>query len=647
MKRKINLKKISKISGVALMLCTANISMITLKALPIADEIAAENFTADVSDTLVGNEAVTDRKTLAELTSAVHVEEIETTSFAAQDFTDSADAVQGDGLANKRLIDLFPDPVLVQVLAKQLTKGDVTEGVSQAQLDRITKLRYNEPWSEELMIRSVVGLDSLRNLTTLNLSWNKILDITPLAHLKQLQELRLDINQITDIDVFSKLTNIKTLGVRHNKIKDLSVLSHLTNLRELEIGVNQITDINVLRHLTQLEVFTLERNTVRDITPLTNLTNLRVLKLFGNQVSDIGPLVSLQNLQSLDLGKREDRQTDNNITDFSVLTKLPQLDKLHLAGQGIAKLPPQVLRQVVDLDVSRSELTDLTVFLDLQHLEKLFLSRNAFEDVGAFAHASMPNLTELDLSVNHIIDLTPFKSANLPVLKKVLLDGQRYKGVPRVPHAEEVVMENKTRDVDGMLVEPSRLVPASKTTYKSPYMLLKMKMVSEGYQIGYQWDKVVTIGQASTHYTGKNEVYVYEHYPVNFIVDGEVYVSLTEISPGSKLQAPDPVPQKKGFEFIGWFSNAVDGAQWDFDTSKTPQAPLVLYAQFKKVTITKDNGVNASEEDDDVSNRSYEDLDHLTRTGAYFVESIIFGFLLVFCSAGMFVVVNGKKLANR
>jgi len=592
-KQYTNLKKLLGIASILTLLLGTGVLYTIYKQMPVSAESQAEDVQqGESSDEEEGEEEEQDEE-LSEALDEIEGEDEdvkETPDGAQKDVkSESQKMTTEEKDEGKPISELFPDPVLAEVIANQLNKPNINAIVAQTELNKITTIKYGAAMKKS--IKRLIGLELLQNVRSINLEWNEISDVTPLQNLTQLQELWLNMNQIKNIDMLGKLTNINTLAVRYNKIKDLGVLSRLTNLRKLEIGVNQITDISVLRHLTQLEVLKLERNKVRDIAPLGNLTNLRVLKLFGNEISDIWPLASLQNLQELDLGKRDGMQTDNDITDFSVLTTLPQLDKLLVAGQGIAKINPQVLRQVGELDVSRSNLTDLQVFVNLSHLRKLWLGNNAFEDVNAFAYASMPNLNELDLSVNHIIDLTPFKSANLPALKKLLLDGQRYKEVPRVPHAEEVVMENKTRDVDGMLVEPSRLIPASKTTYESPYMFLRMKMVQEGYQIGYQWDKVVTIGQASTHYTGKNEAYVYEHYPVNFIVDEAVYASLTEVIPNSTFDEPTLQPTKEGYDFVGWFTQPVGGEVWDFAAGKTPREPLTLYAQFLGIphVVTYDN----------------------------------------------------------
>ena len=51
----------------------------------------------------------------------------------------------------------------------------------------------------ELGIKSLNGLETATNLHSLNLSHNRISDLTPLAYLTQLQVLSLDSNEISDI----------------------------------------------------------------------------------------------------------------------------------------------------------------------------------------------------------------------------------------------------------------------------------------------------------------------------------------------------------------------------------------------------------------------------------------------------------------
>lgn len=78
----------------------------------------------------------------------------------------------------------------------------------------------------------------LTNLTSLDLDYNQISDITPLAKLTNLTSLYLGDNQISDITPLTKLTNLTSLNLRGNQISDITPLTKLMNLGWLDLGDN-------------------------------------------------------------------------------------------------------------------------------------------------------------------------------------------------------------------------------------------------------------------------------------------------------------------------------------------------------------------------------------------------------------------------
>ena len=78
----------------------------------------------------------------------------------------------------------------------------------------------------------------------LNLSFNKISDITPLEDLVLLQNLWLNRNYILFIDPLMKLKKLNTLGLFHNEImnekKVVEVFEELPHLTDLSIDGNPV-----------------------------------------------------------------------------------------------------------------------------------------------------------------------------------------------------------------------------------------------------------------------------------------------------------------------------------------------------------------------------------------------------------------------
>jgi hypothetical protein len=63
------------------------------------------------------------------------------------------------------------------------------------------------------------------NLNVLSIAINKISDVSPLAGLAKLGELRLEYNEISDISPLTGLTNLERLELQYNKISDFSPLT--------------------------------------------------------------------------------------------------------------------------------------------------------------------------------------------------------------------------------------------------------------------------------------------------------------------------------------------------------------------------------------------------------------------------------------
>ena len=105
------------------------------------------------------------------------------------------------------------------------------------------ELRYGIFIIEDLDLTLLAGCI---NLTELNLSANRVSDISPLAGLTHLKELYLSENKIVDIRPLAGLVNLQKLDLQHNRISDITPLSGLTQLEKLYLNSNQIVDLKPL-----------------------------------------------------------------------------------------------------------------------------------------------------------------------------------------------------------------------------------------------------------------------------------------------------------------------------------------------------------------------------------------------------------------
>ncbi len=121
-----------------------------------------------------------------------------------------------------------------------------------------------------------------QHLTSLDVRYKGIVDLTGLEHATDLQALVLIGNKIQDISPLSGLTGLAFLDLGENQISDLRPLAALTHLETLHIWKNRIEDISPLSTLVNLKKLLIENNDVRDFSPIDGLTHLEELDKRGN-----------------------------------------------------------------------------------------------------------------------------------------------------------------------------------------------------------------------------------------------------------------------------------------------------------------------------------------------------------------------------
>lgn len=176
----------------------------------------------------------------------------------------------------------------------------------------LRKVVLGGDWRDPWPISDAQFLQNLTNLTSLDLSLNKISDAWFLQNLTNLTSLDLSSNQISNAWFLQNLANLTSLYLFENQISDARFLQNLANLTSLYLGSNQIRDARFLQNLTNLTSLNLGSNQISDVSFLQNLTNLTSLNLSSNQISDVSFLENLSNLTQINL-------TNNQLTDLTPL----------------------------------------------------------------------------------------------------------------------------------------------------------------------------------------------------------------------------------------------------------------------------------------------------------------------------------------
>ncbi len=96
----------------------------------------------------------------------------------------------------------------------------------------------------ELSSSDIIDLDGVQfciHAVTIDISDNRIADITPLIGLSHLEELNLSDNLLGNIDVLSKLKSLKRVFLSNNHIEDISPLLELEKLDYADLSGNRIS----------------------------------------------------------------------------------------------------------------------------------------------------------------------------------------------------------------------------------------------------------------------------------------------------------------------------------------------------------------------------------------------------------------------
>jgi hypothetical protein len=204
-------------------------------------------------------------------------------------------------------------------------------------------------------ISDLGALRYLKQLTTLDLSYNPLADLGPLAELPRLELLNLseaiDGNDLApladapslvhlllqgatvgDLTPLGQIPTLSRLNLDNATLNRPATLTALTNLTELQISnLPDATPLGALTRLTTLVV----RDPMTNLDSLGTLVNLTYLDAYAIGITSAAPLGNMTKLVELYIDS-------NQITDITPLANLTQLSRLSLTGNAFTSLAPLV-----------------------------------------------------------------------------------------------------------------------------------------------------------------------------------------------------------------------------------------------------------------------------------------------------------------
>lgn len=166
--------------------------------------------------------------------------------------------------------------------------------------------------AKENKIKDISVLKNNSKLEALYLNQNQIENVDVINNLIKLVDLGLSENKITDFD-FSKLANLKELQLSENSIIDITSLAKLSKLEQLRFGKNKVKSLEALKDLKELQILDASENQIEDLTPIKNLTKLYNLDVHSNPIKDISVAKDLKELGDVNV-------SETQITDLTPLS---------------------------------------------------------------------------------------------------------------------------------------------------------------------------------------------------------------------------------------------------------------------------------------------------------------------------------------
>lgn len=328
---------------------------------------------------------------------------------------------------------------------------------------------------EKLAIKSEIKV-----VKDLDLSGNNLSDqsLDNLGKLTSLVAINISRNKLTDISFVAKMPQLRVLKFKNNLVSDISPLKANQELIDLYAGNNLIETVNFQSLSDYLELIDLRKNFISSIEGLEKFENLLEIYLADNPIDDISPLnnlstqytimLDLSNIGMSDFRNLNTPQTidlflnSNNITSISHLPKIentinlhlennkirhldgvkasfPNLKGLNIRGNPIRTLEGMYKDQLTYLDISYTSLENTNELDSYTKLNSLGVAGLGLRSLNPLIGR---RLLSLNASNNTIVDITALKGSS-PWLRELNLSNNRIESVAAIKDAIMLKDQNK------------------------------------------------------------------------------------------------------------------------------------------------------------------------------------------------------------
>nr|XP_008519001.1 PREDICTED: leucine-rich repeat and guanylate kinase domain-containing protein [Equus przewalskii] len=279
---------------------------------------------------------------------------------------------------------------------------------------------------------------------------------------------------LIDVSILCGYVHLQKLDLSVNKIEDLSCVSCMPYLLELNASQNKLTTFFNFKPPKNLKKVDFSRNQISEMCDLSAYQALTKLILDSNEIEEISGLELCNNLTHLSLAQ-------NKITTITGLGVLP-IKILCLSNNQIKKITGlEELKALQIVDLSCNQISSLQGLENHDFLEVINLEDNKIAELGEIEYIeNLPLLRVLSLLGNPIQEKSEYWYFVIFMLLRLTeLDQKKIKVEEKVsavnkydPPPEVVAAQDHLTHVVNSVMQPQRIFDSTLPSLDAPYPML-------------------------------------------------------------------------------------------------------------------------------------------------------------------------------
>ncbi len=283
----------------------------------------------------------------------------------------------------------------------------------------------------------------LPNLESVDLSYNRISDVSPLYNCGGIKSLKLGGNNISEIDL-SRFEALEYAYLENNRFVRMPTVSANKSLSHIDLSGNSIKEVKSFAGLGRVNYISLAGNEIEDASVLgtftmINFENPAAIDLSYNMLKNMDFAKNISGVKQIDVSynKIEKAVVSSSVTSLDVsYNKLPDLSGI--SGNTVLDVLRAAGNAITDLE-------DISACVNLRVLD---LSHNLIDDTYGIYNLS--KLRSVDLSYNKMTEL--FMSSLLTVLETLDISHNEIENIVLLNRYQSLVnidaSHNKLTDVN-------------------------------------------------------------------------------------------------------------------------------------------------------------------------------------------------------